>query len=209
MTKEAMLPGRRARLKAFLKLKTEHRLARMAVGVSAVAIAGAGLADAHLYTAPPADVLLEGQEAGDGALSGAIVPEPGFASEMPIILPEPRADSATDPLVEAAAEAVEAAAEEIGLGEASYYGDRFAGRSTASGEAFDPALLTAAHRTLPLGSTVRVTHMDSGESVVVKINDRGPFHGQRIIDLSKAAARKIGMLGAGKARVKLELLRRS
>ncbi len=91
--------------------------------------------------------------------------------------------------------------------EASYYGDAFAGRRTASGEIFDPGRMTAAHRTLPFGSIVRVTNAVTGKSIKVRINDRGPFHGNREIDLSKAAARKIGMLGTGTAKVVLETLR--
>ncbi|HEX8442753.1 MAG TPA: septal ring lytic transglycosylase RlpA family protein [Allosphingosinicella sp.] len=90
--------------------------------------------------------------------------------------------------------------------EASYYGDGFAGRPTASGEIFDPALLTAAHRTLPLGSLVRVTEVSSGRTVVVRINDRGPFHGDRAIDLSTAAAHQIGLLERGTGNVTLHLI---
>ncbi len=90
--------------------------------------------------------------------------------------------------------------------EASYYGDAFAGRPTASGEIFDPSLLTAAHRTLPLGTLVKVTEAASGKSVVVRINDRGPFHGDRAIDLSEAAAERIGMIAAGTGKVTLRLL---
>ncbi len=94
----------------------------------------------------------------------------------------------------------------FGTGEASYYGRELAGNPTASGEIFDPARLTAAHRTLPLGSRVRVTNSGNGEDVVVRINDRGPFHGDRVIDLSSAAARSIGLLRTGTARVSLALL---
>ena len=94
----------------------------------------------------------------------------------------------------------------MGEGEASYYGRKFAGRPTASGERFDPELPTAAHRTLPLGSRVRVTNTRNGESVVVRVNDRGPFHARRVIDLSRGAARQIGMLESGTARVRLALL---
>lgn len=90
--------------------------------------------------------------------------------------------------------------------EASYYGDDFAGRATANGERFDPSDLTAAHRTLPFGSLVKVTNAVTGKSTVVKINDRGPFHGNREIDLSKAAADEVGMLKAGTAKVHLEVL---
>ncbi|WP_229736265.1 septal ring lytic transglycosylase RlpA family protein [Novosphingobium endophyticum] len=93
----------------------------------------------------------------------------------------------------------------IGSGVASYYGDELAGNRTASGERFDPDALTAAHRTLPFGSKVRVTYEKTGESVIVTINDRGPFHGNRVIDLSEAAAEQIGLVRAGHGRVVLAL----
>ena len=92
-------------------------------------------------------------------------------------------------------------------GNASYYGHRFHGRKTASGERFDMHDLTAAHRTLAMGTRVRVTNLDNGRKVVVRINDRGPFHSRRIIDVSYAAARELDMLGSGVAPVKLEVLR--
>jgi rare lipoprotein A len=92
-------------------------------------------------------------------------------------------------------------------GTASYYGDELAGRPTASGERFDPGRLTAAHRSLPFGAKVRVTNLRNGRTVVVRINDRGPFTRRRIIDLSYAAARRIGMVAAGTAPVRIELLR--
>lgn len=95
---------------------------------------------------------------------------------------------------------------EIDGGTASYYGRELAGNRTASGERFDPGQLTAAHRTLPFGSLVRVTNTANGDSVVVRINDRGPFHRGRVIDVSHAAAREIGMHRSGTARVKLALL---
>ncbi len=79
-------------------------------------------------------------------------------------------------------------------GLASWYGGRFHGRRTANGERFDMYALTAAHRTLPMSSQVRVRNPANGRSVVVRINDRGPFHGGRMIDLSYAAARQIGLL---------------
>ena len=94
----------------------------------------------------------------------------------------------------------------IGEGDASYYGQELAGKRTASGERFDPVKLTAAHRTLPLGSKVRVTNPRNGESVVVRINDRGPFHGNRVIDLSQSAARVIGLVQSGTGRVRMSLL---
>lgn len=93
-------------------------------------------------------------------------------------------------------------------GIASYYGAKYAGRPTANGEIFDPSALTAAHKTLPFGSRVRVTRLDRPEepSVVVRINDRGPFKRGRIIDLTREAARRIDMIGDGLADVRLEVL---
>jgi rare lipoprotein A (peptidoglycan hydrolase) len=89
-------------------------------------------------------------------------------------------------------------------GVASWYGPGFAGKLTANGEIFDPSELTAAHRTLPFNTHLRVTNLANGRSVTVRINDRGPFSGGRIIDLSRAAAEQIGMIGSGTARVRLE-----
>lgn len=89
-------------------------------------------------------------------------------------------------------------------GLASWYGRAFHGRRTASGERFDMYALTAAHRTLPLGSRVRVTNLVSGQSVVVRINDRGPFVRGRVIDLSLAAAKVLDLPRTGTARVALE-----
>ena len=90
-------------------------------------------------------------------------------------------------------------------GEASWYGPGFHGRKTASGERFNQHGLTAAHRKLPLGTKARVTNLDNGKSVEVKINDRGPYVRGRIIDLSKAAAERLGMKNAGTTPVRLEV----
>jgi rare lipoprotein A len=89
---------------------------------------------------------------------------------------------------------------------ASWYGQEFNNRRTASGERFDPHGLTGAHRSLPLGSRVRVTNLLNGRSVLVTINDRGPFWRRREIDLSLGAARAIGMVERGVARVLIEPL---
>lgn len=94
----------------------------------------------------------------------------------------------------------------LGAGVASFYGRQFDGRRTASGERFDMGDFTAAHRTLPFGSKVRVTNAANGRSVVVRINDRGPFHGGRLIDLSQAAAARLGLVARGSGRVELALL---
>jgi rare lipoprotein A len=91
-------------------------------------------------------------------------------------------------------------------GVASWYGEPFHGRRTASGEVYDMELMTAAHRTLPLGTVVRVESRDNGRTVEVRINDRGPFVGGRIIDLSRAAARLLDMLGPGTARVRVTVV---
>lgn len=92
-------------------------------------------------------------------------------------------------------------------GQASWYGPGFYGNRTASGEVFRPGTLTAAHRSLPFGTLVRVTNMANGRSAVVRINDRGPFHGGRILDLAHGAARELGVTASGVADVKLEVLR--
>jgi rare lipoprotein A len=86
---------------------------------------------------------------------------------------------------------------------ATYYGKEFAGRRTASGERFNPGAMTAAHRTLPFGTKVRVTNSRSGQSVIVRINDRGPFVKGRSIDLSSGAARAIGMGSTGNVRIEV------
>jgi hypothetical protein len=91
-------------------------------------------------------------------------------------------------------------------GNASWYGPGFAGRRTTSGEIFDPGQLTAAHRTLPFGTVLRVTNLANGLSVQVRINDRGPFKPDRVIDLSRAAAEEIDMVRSGLARVRVEPL---
>jgi len=92
------------------------------------------------------------------------------------------------------------------LGRASYYGPGFAGRRTASGDVFHPEELTAAHRFLPLGTKVRVTNLHNGRSVLVTINDRGPYIRGRALDLSLGAARELGMVGRGVADVLMQLL---
>ncbi|MGC6536493.1 MAG: septal ring lytic transglycosylase RlpA family protein [Candidatus Puniceispirillaceae bacterium] len=94
--------------------------------------------------------------------------------------------------------------DETGVG--SWYGDEFAGRLTANGEIFDPNKVSAAHKTLPMPSVVRVTNLDNGKSLVVRINDRGPFVSGRIIDLSREAARLIGYKDSGIARVRVQVL---
>ncbi|MBX7515052.1 septal ring lytic transglycosylase RlpA family protein [Qipengyuania sp. GH38] len=107
-----------------------------------------------------------------------------------------------DPPVE-----VEPVTTSLGSGVASYYGRRFHGRRTASGERFDMNAMTAAHKTLPFGTLVQVTNPRTGASVIVRINDRGPYAHGRTIDLSRAAAQQIGIIQRGHGSVELELLK--
>ena len=95
---------------------------------------------------------------------------------------------------------------EVQVGFASYYGTRFHGARTASGERYDEKALTAAHRTLPFGTRVQVTNLANGKSVVVTITDRGPFTKGRVIDVSRRAARKLDFLRDGTTRVRLEVV---
>lgn len=92
------------------------------------------------------------------------------------------------------------------VGTASWYGKQFNGRQTASGEPYDMFLFTAAHRTLPLGTLVKVTNLANGESVIVRINDRGPVPRSRIIDLSYGAAQMLRLRARGVAKVRLDLV---
>jgi rare lipoprotein A len=91
-------------------------------------------------------------------------------------------------------------------GIASWYGESYHGRQTASGEIYDMEAMTAAHRTLPFGTSVRVLNRDNGRSVVVRITDRGPYVGGRIIDLSRRAARELGMLESGVAPARITIV---
>ena len=92
-------------------------------------------------------------------------------------------------------------------GEASWYGPGFYGNRTANGEIYRPGTMTAAHRTLPFGTKVRVTNLWNGRSAVIRINDRGPFVGHRVIDLGHGAASSLGLTASGIAQVRLEVLR--
>ena len=144
------------------------------------------------------------------AVAGLISSVPVHAAEAPV---GERIESLTE-VVATLDESIRidpVAAEEkiykaIGQGTASYYGRELAGNRTASGERFDPHGFTAAHRTLPLGTKLRVTNVANGRSVIVRVNDRGPFVGRRVIDVSLGAAREIQMVRSGTARVRLEIV---
>lgn len=142
---------------------------------------------------PPAAFKAPGFKAAFAPLAEA--PHPDLA------VPESAVDlTAIEPEIEAPA------FRSLGTGTASYYGRRFHGRRTANGERFDMNALTAAHRTLPFGSMVRVTNPANGKSVTVRINDRGPFSRGRVIDVSRAAAEELGLIRRGHGPVELELL---
>lgn len=106
----------------------------------------------------------------------------------------------------AEARGVPAPNEQIGI--ASWYGYQHSGRRTANGEIHDPRLSTAAHRHLPFGSMVKVTNLANGSSVIVRINDRGPYPKGRLIDLSESAANRLGFLTVGLASVSVQLIKR-
>jgi rare lipoprotein A len=116
-----------------------------------------------------------------------------------------RADTSAPGVVDFAS-AVQRGVTLVQEGLVSWYGGAFHDRPTASGELFDSGDLTMAHPTLPFGTKVRVTNLRNGESVVVRVNDRGPHVGQRIADLSRAAAEQIGMLRRGVVRARIEVL---
>lgn len=92
-------------------------------------------------------------------------------------------------------------------GISSWYGRQFHGRTTANGEIFNMHGMTAAHRTLPLGCTIRVTNKSNGKSVILKVNDRGPYAGNRVLDVSHAAAKHLGMVNSGTANVLIERIK--
>jgi rare lipoprotein A len=109
----------------------------------------------------------------------------------------PTAGAASHATSSGASEARAAARERLQRGKVSWYGPRFAGRTTASGERFDPQALTMAHRSLPLGAVVDVTNNANGRHVRVRVNDRGPYHGNRVADLSRAASERLGFVDSG------------
>jgi len=119
---------------------------------------------------------------------------------------QPAADIAASPLADEAPAPSAPQETVMGRGSASYYAAKFDGRRTASGERFDNSDMTAAHRTLPFGTLVRVTNLANGRSVVVRINDRGPFSAGRMIDVSRAAADELGLVARGHGMVELAVI---
>ncbi|SDM71708.1 rare lipoprotein A [Franzmannia pantelleriensis] len=122
---------------------------------------------------------------------------------------EPRSRGGNRPTYEVWGETYQVLSDEVGYsnqGIASWYGEKFHGYATANGEIYDMYLMTAAHRSLPLPSFVRVTSVDNGRSVIVRVNDRGPFHDNREIDLSYAAAARLDILDSGTGKVRVEAI---
>jgi rare lipoprotein A len=120
-------------------------------------------------------------------------------------VPQPVYRSISNPAVNQTGTVSEKVTESIS-GTASYYADKFHGRKTANGEIFNMHDLTAAHKTLPFGTIVRVTNLSNNKSVKLRINDRGPFVKDRVIDVSLAAAKELDMLGTGTAEVRIEII---
>ena len=132
---------------------------------------------------------------GADAVKATLTPEEVI--ESPELAPAPPA-----PRVKVVPDVVQ-----VITGEASWYGPGFYGNRTANGEIYRPGTMTAAHRTLPFGTKVRVTNLWNGRSAVIRINDRGPFVGHRVIDLGHGAASSLGLTASGIAQVRLEVLR--
>lgn len=149
---------------------------------------------------------------GRYAMENDAYPEdPPDVSSVPDAVPqvEPLAPSGNRPTYEVWGETYHVMSDATGYvdqGKASWYGKKFHGYATASGEIYDMYEMTAAHRSLPLPTYARVTNLANGNTVIVKVNDRGPFHGNRLIDLSYAAAAQLGILRNGTGRVRVEAI---
>jgi len=146
------------------------------------------------------------REPADGPPAGGLDPA---LIQQPEPRPEPRSAYGNHSPYEVLGRSYRVMADAAGYRErgiASWYGTKFHGRPTSSGEPYDLYRLTAAHRTLPLPTWVEVTRLDTGESIVVRVNDRGPFHPDRIIDLSWAAASELGMVDRGTAPVEVRAI---
>jgi len=156
---------------------------------------------ARRSAAPPAGAMAAPAGAHGQALWTSVT-----AAAAAILLCAPASGLRHDPIGYVPAPADHALPEWSQSGRVSWYGPGFHGRPTASGEIFDSGDLTMAHRSLPLGSRVRVTNLDNGRSVVLRVNDRGPYVDGRIADLSRAAARRLDFLDDGVVRARIELL---
>ena len=182
MNRAARLPISSAQSQPFLSRKQPAFL-RLAIACTLALVTAAGCAQRTTVARQPAS---------------APQPAPGAPPGQP-----PSSPSGPPPAVERQPAVPGAYVEE---GVASWYGVPFNGHRTSNGEIYDMHLFTAAHRTLPFGATVRVTNLANGMQTQVRINDRGPFVANRVIDLSLSAAQAIGMVGPGTAPVRLEMI---
>ena len=175
-------------------MRRENRIpASRAISLQSAVIAGLlGLAPLGASSAASPDA---GALRADPATSAAVIELVPLQPSAEVTVPAPAPETPSAPQ-----ETI------LGSGSASYYAAKFEGRRTASGEVFDNDAMTAAHRTLPFGSLVRVSNPANGKSVVVRINDRGPFTRGRLIDVSRAAADELGMVARGHATVELALI---
>jgi len=197
--------------------------ARLALGAIAVSVVSgcAGTASKPAVTAPPVaagDSAVEPAPtaptvvASDSAVlkdSAPVAPPPRLAAlPDPVVRDDPKSRRGNSPYVVFGKhyQVMDSAAGYEEEGHASWYGTKFHGRTTSSGERYDMYELTAAHRSLPIPTYVRVTNLQNAKSSIVRVNDRGPFHPERIIDLSYAAAVKLGFERNGTARVRVETL---
>ncbi|MEU9021020.1 septal ring lytic transglycosylase RlpA family protein [Actinomadura sp. NPDC048394] len=209
-------PDERHRLHARLQARLPRPRLRTLLIVSGVAAAVLAVGAFTIATGgkAPADSAQAAQTAPGAATPAADPPrpEPSRASRGGPRDPDPKHTKKKAEPKKARPEAVaehktkpqkKAKVLQSGTCEASFYGE---GQMTASGEPFDPSALTAAHKTLPMGSKVRVTNKNNGRSVVVRINDRGPYAGGRCLDLSTAAMKKVGGTGSGVIPVRYEVL---
>ena len=163
---------------------------------SLLGLAGLLIAGSSLTGAAHAAAGLQSGRQADAMAILELNPVPSWTERMiPLMPPAPIAKGTTI-----------ASAGRVIHGQASWYGPGFYGNRTASGEVFRPGTYTAAHRSLPFGTRVRVTNLWNGRSTVVRINDRGPFHGGRVIDLAHGAASELGLTSSGVAEVRLEVL---
>lgn len=163
-----------------------------------------------LVAAPPAEpaapVAVRPEPSGRSRLTDFLARRLHWPVEAPAVAPElPTPPEVPDTIVDEKYQLTGEAARELERGHASWYGGQFHGRRTASGENYDKYALTAAHKTLPFGTIVRVRSLKLGREVDVRINDRGPFSPGRVIDVSQAAAEALGLMGAGVAEVSLNV----
>ena len=188
----------------FPKTTSLPQVSALALTAALIALQGCGL----ISNAPQRPVSTIGVPASPSQTADPSIDEPQTQTSSPEIPPiaivPPAPQTEPDPPRAEVPDPLQPTMVETGL--ASWYGRKFHGRRTASGEVYHQEKFTAAHRTLPWGSKVKVTNLANGKSVEVRINDRGPFVKGRIIDVSRAAARALGIVRAGIATVEVEWL---